>query len=174
MSCIVQCIAVDVFMMNRKDLVVSGQNPAHPIQSDLCPRLWRSQEPRRFKRPPVWLLKLGQKICFAEVLGRALLLPSRVTKVKSQRCILKRKVGRVIETFCETTVCYSKIKRILGNRKERSVTVQRKGCELDDQEIGVWFSAVAISSFPQHPHHLLETFSVVALNSFPGRVAISS
>jgi hypothetical protein len=108
------------------------------------------------------------------VSGRALLLPSRVSKVEFQRFILKREVGTAIETLCETTVCYSKIKCILDNRKDRSVAVQRKGCELDDQEIGVWFSAVAISCFPQHPHRLLDTFSVVALNSFPGRVAISS
>jgi len=107
-------------------------------------------------------------------LDRALLLLSRVSKVEFQSFIFKTGAGRAIETICETTVCYRKINRILDNRKERSITVQRIGCELEDQEVGVWFSAVAISSLPQHPHRLLDTFSVVALSSFPGRVAICS
>ena len=62
---------------------------------------------------------------------------SRVSKVEFQSFILKTEAGRDIETICETRLFYSKIKRILDNRKERSVTVQRVGCELDDQEFGI-------------------------------------
>jgi hypothetical protein len=60
-----------------------------------------------------------------------------VSKVEFQSFILKTEAGRDIETICETRLFYSNIKRILDNRKERSVTVQRVGCELDDQEFGI-------------------------------------
>ena len=98
---------------------------------------------------------------------QSVVTPSRVSKVEFQSFILKTEAGRAIETICETTLFYSKTKRVLDNRKEGSITVQRVGCELDDQEFGIWFSAVAISSFPQHPHRLLDTFSFDILSSSP-------
>jgi hypothetical protein len=69
--------------------------------------------------------------------GRALLLPSRVSKVEFQSFVLKTGVARAIENICETTLYYSKIRRIMDNKKERCITGQRIGCELDDQEIGL-------------------------------------
>ena len=105
-----ESVVVDVFIMNSKALVVSGHNPANPVQSYLCPRLWRSQQPRRLKRLPVWLLKLSQKyIFYRNTVGRALLLPSRVSTVEFQSFILKTGAGRAIETICETALCCSKI-----------------------------------------------------------------
>ena len=68
---------------------------------------------------------------------QSVVTPSRVSKVEFQSFILKTEAGRAIETICETTLFYSKTKRVLDNRKEGSITVQRVGCELDDQEFGI-------------------------------------
>jgi len=64
---------------------------------------------------------------YKNTVGKPLLLPSQVSKVEFQSFILKKGAGGAIETTCETTLCYSKIKPILDNRKERSITAQRIG-----------------------------------------------